>query len=154
MAAKSTYTEAELKAYAETALAGLAATLSLTAINGKLDPVIDEALREYGVSAASEVDGLTEASLLLACVRLALWRHVTNLTNGNFAISDSGTSLSLSAINDQARASARDAQVDVDRLRSKLAGEEAGSGARFYSVLRRDDPLTRQHRHDDEFSRC
>ncbi|MFA6243502.1 MAG: hypothetical protein WC655_21355 [Candidatus Hydrogenedentales bacterium] len=158
MAAKTTYTESELAQYANRALGPLSASVGLVLANGDYAPIVDEALLEYGVVDVSEVSGIAPTKLLLACVRLHLWKHVTNLTNGKFQLGTSGTSLSLHQINDHARESADAAQSDVDRFRADLAysdstGATAGTPvAQIYSVRRPDAPFERGRHCRDEFS--
>lgn len=160
MAVKTEYTEAELAAYADKRLGPLAATLGIVLADGDYDPIVEDAILEYGNDAesAADISGLKPVRLLLACVRWKLWQHVTQLTNGKFALSDSGTSLSLNQINQQARETADEARDDVKRCREDLEIELAangGSAIAFYGVTRSNDPyqgLEEAIADGDEFS--
>ena len=152
MPAKTAYTEAELKAYAHAALGGLSASLGWSVGAGSYDQLIGDALIEYGVTSVDDISGVKQVRLLLACVRYALWTQVANVTVGNFALSDSGTSLSLNQINQQARAAADIAQKEVTRFRDDLERSLNGSGIRIYNVVRTDDPYEAAVNCDDEFS--
>jgi len=154
MAPKTSYTEAELRTYAETVLGPLAAALAIT----DFTDIVNEAIGEYGVDDVADIEGLTESKLLLACVRYKLWVFVADITVGKFTISDSGTSLNLAEIHKQAVARADAAQADVGRYQSELAQESVTTSVQFYDVTRADDEyetlgeLAKVDLEDDEFS--
>ena len=139
MAVATTHTQVSLEAYAARLLGPLAAVLGITSNTD----VVNEALLEYGVTDATEISGVAETKLILACVAYRQWEYVTQITNGKFDLTDSGTDLSLSQINEQARASAKYALELVSRYRDELAAAAAeadGVGAiRIYTVTRDDD---------------
>lgn len=140
MPARTRVTEQELKAYAHVELGELAALLGFTVDGGSYDPVVQDALGTYGVEEVTEVAGVSQVMLLLACTRLALWRRVTSLTNGKFNLADDGSNLSLAQINEHARASAKDATEECAFWQAKVARETGASAVTLYDVTRPDDP--------------
>ena len=153
----TTMTEAELKSYAHRALGPMAAMLGFTIDGGSYDQVMADALLEYGVTDADEIEGITEVRLGYACMRLELWRYLTDYTSTRFNLSDAGTSLSLEQIHNHARKNMESAQARVDRLRADLAIETAeASDEEVFAVTdvtRADDPyeaLATQAAEDEE----
>lgn len=151
MPARTAITEQELKEYAHAELGGLAVQLGFTVAGGSYDPLVQDALGINGKEDVSEVSGVAQVMLLLACMRLAMWRRVTALTNGQFNLSDGGSNLSLAQINEHARASMAEAKVEVDVWAAEVAYQEGAGNVELYDVVRSDDPYTEAD-DGDEFS--
>lgn len=154
MAAPKTINEYDMALHAHREMGGLAEHLDYSVEGGSYSAVVNAALADYGVAETSGVKGVAAVALMLACTRYALWRQVTSHTNIRFNISSAGDSLSLSQINDHARASMAQAKEERNELRSRLLHEQGGGGVvGSCAVTRADDPYSEIGGGADEFSR-
>lgn len=125
MAAATTITESEARTYADATLGTFADFLGWTVALGSYNEIVNDAVGEYGETLITAVSGVKQTQLMKACVRYVLWRTVTQVSNDKFNISQTGTGLSLSQVNDHARASMQFALDEMARLRLDVASDEA-----------------------------
>lgn len=84
MPAPTTYTEAQLKAYANTVLGSMAATLGWTVGAGSYDEVINEVLIDLNISDISAQAGLGSVNILRAVTRRETWKAVVGALADRF----------------------------------------------------------------------
>ena len=105
------------------------------------DEPVEDALLEYGVALISEITTQDEVRFLLACGRLAIWRHASQLTAIQFHLVDAGSDLNLQHIWDHCQAMTKKSQSEVDKWRGRAEGDEDGVQVGITTVKRSSDEI-------------
>jgi hypothetical protein len=135
MAAPTSYTEAELKAYIHASLAGVAEVFGWTVAGGSYDEMVNDALLALGHSDIASVSGVQDVSRLRTVARLMAWRAVVEQSSMNFDFSADGGSYSRSQVNEMAR-------ERVSALETETAGYLGTFAAHTQPVKYAHDPYT------------